>query len=601
MDDDRRRPGPAREAPCPAGPAAAALGAAAGARENRERPSSYRRILESTALMSAAALINMAIGMLRTKAVALLLGPAGVGLLGIYAAIADLAQTLAGMGLVSSGVRQIAEAAGTGDGPRVARVAQVLRRVSLLLGLLGGGVLALLAEPIARLSFGDDRHGLGVALLSLAVGFRIVADGRAALIQGLRRLGALGRMNILGTALAALTAVGLAFGMGEAGIALMLPAMAAVTALVAWWHGRAGLGETPAPAAAPWREAAALLRLGFAFMASGLMMSGAAYAIRLLVARQAGVEAAGLYQAAWTLGGLYLSFALQAMGTDFYPRLTAVAHDYPACNRMVNEQAHVSLLLAGPGILATLILAPWVLRTFYSPEFGAGAELLRWLCLGMALRTLSWPMGYIVLAQGAQGVLFWSEAAWTLVYLGLARLFMASHGLAGAGIAFFAAYLFHCLMAYAIARRLSGFRWSARNLTTGLLYLGAIALVFQGFEQLPPVPALVIGGAALALGGLHSLASLLKLLASGGPLPSTLGKWLGKLKLSGLMPIPGETSRSPAPNLSMERLIAVFLIAGFAYLWAERYAPAYPWGELLDFLGQQLGEVANDIPRWRPI
>ena len=77
-------------------------------------------------------------------------------------------------------------------------------------------------------------------------------------------------------------------------------------------------------------------------------MSGAAYVVRILIVKHAGVDAAGLYQSAWGLGGLYIGFILQAMGTDFYPRLTAIANDNTECNRLVNEQAHVSLLLAGP-------------------------------------------------------------------------------------------------------------------------------------------------------------------------------------------------------------------------------------------------------------
>ena len=72
-------------------------------------------------------------------------------------------------------------------------------------------------------------------------------------------------------------------------------------------------------------EAAELLKLGFAFMASGFLMIGAGYAVRMMLARQIGLEAAGLYAAAWTLGGLYVNFVLQAMGADFYPRLVGVA------------------------------------------------------------------------------------------------------------------------------------------------------------------------------------------------------------------------------------------------------------------------------------
>ncbi len=55
----------------------------------------------------------------------------------------------------------------------------------------------------------------------------------------------------------------------------------------------------------------------------------------------------------------------------FYPRLTGVAKDNVATNRMVNEQAQVSLLLAGPGVIATLTLAPLGDRFVLFAEFVA--------------------------------------------------------------------------------------------------------------------------------------------------------------------------------------------------------------------------------------
>ena len=91
---------------------------------------------------------------------------------------------------------------------------------------------------------------------------------------------------------------------------------------MSWWYVR------QVPVARPVllrsevvHEAGALLKLGFAFMTSGMLMMGAAYAVRTIVLRIEGLEAAGLYHAAWTLGGLYVGIVLQAMGTDFYPRL----------------------------------------------------------------------------------------------------------------------------------------------------------------------------------------------------------------------------------------------------------------------------------------
>ena len=47
--------------------------------------------------------------MIRAKAMAVLLGPAGFGLMGVYDSIINLAQSIAGLGINSSGVRQIAK------------------------------------------------------------------------------------------------------------------------------------------------------------------------------------------------------------------------------------------------------------------------------------------------------------------------------------------------------------------------------------------------------------------------------------------------------------------------------------------------------------
>jgi PST family polysaccharide transporter len=296
--------------------------------------------------------------------------------------------------------------------------------------------------------------------------------------------------------------------------------------LVSWWYSR----KIDLPSACVTvhqlgRETADLLKLGCAFMASGLMMMGSAYAVRIIVFHKLGFEATGLYQAAWTLGGLYVGMIVQAMGADFYPRLTAAAADNAACNRLVNEQARVGLLLAGPGIIATLTFAPIVLSLFYSARFAGAVEVLRWICLGVALRVITWPMGYIVIAKGAPGLFFWSEAAWTVVNVGLTWVCVRSFGLRGSGIAFFGSYVFHGLLIYPIVRRLSGFRWSRDNHVTGFLFLVSIATVFCGCIMLPFPLAAGLGIVSAAHSTAYSLRVLLTVLSI-ERVPEPVSRWL---------------------------------------------------------------------------
>src|SRR5205085_1094046 len=86
-----------------------------------KRKNTYGQILRSSALIGGSSIVRIALGFVRTKAMTLILGPAGYGLVSIFQSITDLAQAVAGMGLNTSGVRQIAEAVSTGDNTRIAR------------------------------------------------------------------------------------------------------------------------------------------------------------------------------------------------------------------------------------------------------------------------------------------------------------------------------------------------------------------------------------------------------------------------------------------------------------------------------------------------
>src|SRR5690349_9794743 len=92
-----------------------------------EKPT-YGHIIKSAAMVGGSSVLKIVVGIIRTKAMAMLLGPAGFGLFGLYGAVSDLWLSIAGMGVNSSGVRQIAEAVGSGDNARVAQTAAVLRR-----------------------------------------------------------------------------------------------------------------------------------------------------------------------------------------------------------------------------------------------------------------------------------------------------------------------------------------------------------------------------------------------------------------------------------------------------------------------------------------
>ena len=517
-----------------------------GSGGNPKAPTSHAEALKSTSIMGGSTAIVMLIRMVRTKVLAVLLGPAGVGLEAVYDSVLSLARTAVGLGIDNSGVRQIAAAVGTGDKRVIAGTVITLRRVCRILGVLGAAVLFLARERISQIAFGHSGQAFNIGLLALIPLLGSLAGGQGALLQGTRRIADLAKLSIFGALATAAFSIPMVWIWGLPAIPAYLILTSAGTLFVSWLYVRKiPLEPMQVPVRQTLREARQLLQLGLVFLATGLMTTGVLFFLRILVTRQEGVDGAGQFQAASALSMVYVGFVLQAMGTDFYPRLTAVESNDVRCNQLVNEQAEISILLALPGVLATIAFAPWVIHLFYSEKFRLAGEILCWQVAGMLFRVNSWPMGYIILAKGRGALMFWTDLMAYSFYAFLGWLGLKFIGLPGVGMAFLGLYIFHSGMIYLVVRRLSGFRWSPANLKFAVIGVITVAITLTSRLTLKE-PWGTLTGFALASGtGCYCLFTLCGLIG-----PEKMNYYFKRVRLPFRM---HEPDRHPDQDGSIER------------------------------------------------
>ena len=143
------------------------------------------------------------------------------------------------MGINSSGVRQIAEAAGSGES---ARIAQDRRRAAAHID----GARPARRRPARRVP--PSRVGVDVRQRRSSPvpwrcwpwrsGCRSISDGQAALIQGMRRIGDLARISVFSAFFGAVVSVALVYFLREDGVVPSLVAAAALTVGISWWYRR---------------------------------------------------------------------------------------------------------------------------------------------------------------------------------------------------------------------------------------------------------------------------------------------------------------------------------------------------------------------------
>lgn len=422
-------------------------------------------------IIGSANFANILVSIVRMKALAVFLGPPGLGLLAIYNSLMHTASTVAGLGLGTSGVRELASS--RGDEAALSRVRVVLLSAPLIQGLLAMAAIWLLREPLARWLLGNEARATEVGLVGISVLLTLLATSQTALLQGLRKISELGRVTILG-ALAG-TAAGLlaVWLIGMEGLIWFVLVQPLTAILVAWFYTRrlprpTHFVPTPRVVWDVWRPMATL---GFVFMLGGLATTATQLIAQSLITHHLGLGAVGIFAAAWGITMQYVGFLLTAMAADYYPRLAEIVADREATNRLVNEQIQLGLAIGGPVLLLLIGLAPWLINLLYSAEFSAASQLLQWQTVGNVFKLACWPIGFVFIAAARSWTYAFIQFHWNLVFLLFLYFGLPAVGLPIVGAGFFVAYLLHFLLLALLVRKLHGFKWETLSLQLIALHI----------------------------------------------------------------------------------------------------------------------------------
>jgi|TARA_R100000935_G_scaffold57753_1_gene92479 O-antigen/teichoic acid export membrane protein len=452
------------------------------------------------AVIGSAQAVNIVISILRMKVLAILLGPSGIGLLSIYNSLQGMVGTAAGLGMGSSGVRQIASA--KGEERELSRVRRVLLIAHLVQGLLAMLGVWLLRAHISEWLLGDRSYAIEVGLIGLAIFLTLLGTAQTALLQGMRRIGDLGRITVLSALIGTIAGLAAVWLYGESGLVWFVVIQPLATIVIAIRYTR----RLPKPAAARpsltdiWSVWKPMANLGVAFMLGGLATMGTLLVVRGLITQELGLEAAGQFAAAWGITMTYVGFLLGAMAADYYPRLTEVINDSAAATQLMNDQAQLGLAIGGPVLLLLIGLAPWAVKLLYSAEFAPAAELLQWQTVGNVFKLASWPLAFSIVAAARSKTFFIMELSFNLVFLAMVWFLLPVLGLYITAIAFFAGYAVYFATVCILARTLQGFRWQTLSLLLLTLHISLSLTLLVLARTSPEMAAILSICLALATG-----------------------------------------------------------------------------------------------------
>ena len=413
------------------------------------------RVLKAMAIFGGVRMLQIIFGVVRTKLIAIWLGPAGVGLFGIFNGAVDTVRTLSQLGMRSSAVRDIASQ----PSPAArSMMVGVVRRWGWMLGVFGAVLMAAAAPLLSRWTFGDGSHTLSYMALAGVLFFLSVANAEEAVMQGLGALGSLAKASVWGAVAGLVVSVPMYYFWGLDSVVPSIIAYSLATCVATACFRPSvvppsglSMGET--------------LSRGRRFIILGLYMTAADFTVQALsyvfiawLNHRGGDTAVGFYQAGYTMVNRYVGLIFTALATEYYPRLASVVASRHRLNVYVGHEMMVILLMLLPAVTVFISLAPWIVRLLYDSQFTPIVPFITVAMAGVVLRGVSYCMSYVILAKGDGVTFLMTESLSGVAGLALNIVCYKEWGIAGLGVSYTLWYLLYVLIvgiAYRVRYRLT--------------------------------------------------------------------------------------------------------------------------------------------------
>lgn len=405
-----------------------------------------RMVMKAMGIFGGVQMMGIICSIIRTKLVALWLGTVGVGLFGLFNNALEMINIATNLGIRSSSVRDISQAADKRDSSLIARIIAVVRKWSLWLGLGGATLTLALAPLLSEITFGTQDHIWGFVALSIAVLLMAITNGEQAVFQGLAQLKKLARITVLGTVSGLLVSIPLFYYLREDSV---LPSIIAYAVANAFFAIVLRNKEYPAVKV----SRSETFTMGRDFVSLGVFMTIgnfvtilATYIFNAWLNNRAGTGEVGLYQAGYTLINKYTGLILTALGMEYYPRLARVADSRMKLRVFVSQEINIALLVMVPVIAAFILLRGPIVNILYSSDFAPILPFISWGMMGIIFRAVSWSMAFVILAKGSGKIYLITETLSAVTGLGLNIVFYQHWGLVGLGWAFSVWYIVYTLI-----------------------------------------------------------------------------------------------------------------------------------------------------------
>ena len=298
---------------------------------------SYKQILKATSVFGGVQIFKIVIDLLKSKIIALFLGPEGVGMFSLFQNPVQLISQLTGLGINTSAIRDVAQS--REDEIELGKTVKTVRSWSRVSGLVGMLFLLFAAPLVSRWTFGSEEHAMDFRFLSLAVLFIALGNENDVILKGQRKIVYIAKAGVSSALCGLIASIPAYYFLGKDGIA----AIVVLTFFAVYFFNRHYarkeiIKEVDLTGREIFQRGKTMASLGSMLVLASVVHTAIAYLTNLFIRNYGDLADVGFYQAGMAITNISIDMVYNAMAGDFYPRLSAVCNDRNKSNDLINKR-----------------------------------------------------------------------------------------------------------------------------------------------------------------------------------------------------------------------------------------------------------------------
>jgi len=417
---------------------------------HRTRKTDVVKVFSFTAMST---LVKMLTSLISVKVVAVIIGPAGIALLGQLNNFSSIIMTVACGGINNGVTKYVAEYNKSDD--KIRKFLSTALKITIVCSFFCGVLMIILHKWLSEIIMLNSGYGYVFIIFGIALFLYSLNMLLSSILNGFKEFKRYVSVNIAGSILGLIFTLIFVYTLGLKGALISAVTFQSIMFFVTLWMIR----KLPWVNISYFKEkfdrdiAQKYFKYTLMTFVTAATVPVAQLLLRRNVISNISITEAGWWEAMNRISGMYLMVITSSFGVYYLPKLSEIKDNFQL-RQEIFKAYKIIIPMISIGFLLIYLLRVFIIKILFSADFLPMTDLFIWQLIGDFFKIMSWLLAFLMVAKTMTKIYITTEILFSGLMVGLGFWFVKLNGIVGLTQSYAINYFLYSIYMIIIFRKL---------------------------------------------------------------------------------------------------------------------------------------------------